>query len=73
MEQVTIKLDGKNKSFFLMGDIYSTPVNGYVVRRLIKGRKIFFASFDSNGIYLNGSFTPHGINHATDLLVFLNK
>lgn len=73
METVTLKLDGKNKTFFIEDRHYSNPLNGYTLRRLHNGKKIFFAAFDANRTYLDGSLTPNGINHAGHLLIALNK
>lgn len=73
MNAVTLKLDGKNKTFFIEDKHYSSPLNGYTLRRLHNGKKMFFAAFDADGTYLDGSFTPNGINHAGHLLIALNK
>jgi len=75
MEQVSIKLDGKEKTYIVTGN-WPRP-NGIVLKGLWKrgwkGGKFYFASFNSQGEYIDGTFTCHGINHASDLLDFVLK
>lgn len=75
MEQVSIKLDGKIKTYIVTGNW--TRQNGIVLKGLWKRDKkygkVCFASFNSQGEYIDGTFTCHGINHASDLLDFVLK